>query len=543
MKRLLLVSLFLAGCGNADSVDGAYPYDERKATCLADEDCGQGEVCFAGQCIFQGEAPADADGLVDDLPEEQEQRLAAFTVPAATGQHVWVASPATDTLARIHGTTLSIDAIEVGDEPSVVRAGAPDDAVLVLNRGSDELALVRGSDDVEFHRLPGHFNALTLDPSGAHALCWFDLSQVRTGEDVASLQDVAVVELATGVVRSVTIGFRPRRITFTADGTTALVVTDDGLSVFRPAELSATNLAATIPLATGVFGQAGREVAVTPDGAYAVSRGPDEAGVTVVDLADGIPRFVALGAQPSDLDLLPDGRTALVMLRAAERLALVPLDTVAEDPDSVRYIDFSGHVLGSAAVAPAGEFAVLYTTVQSDDVPPQVALLELTGEVIVHRPLRKGIAGVEVAPDGQTAFVLHTKEEGEPDPVDGEEQFLARSYGYSLLDLRTLNAKLQTTAAAPSGLVFAPDRGEAYLVLRSANTAAVQRVNLASLAVETWALGRPPEVVGVLASVDRAFVTQTHPEGRISFINLADQVDDGGRLETVSGYALNGRIQ
>ncbi len=548
MNRLIWIPFLLVGCGaDADYSDpGAHFGERQKELCIADQDCGEGELCFAGQCVFQGAAPPSAnetDGGVDDLPEEQEQQLAAFTVPAAGGEHVWVASPETDTLVRIHGTTLAIDAIEVGDEPTVVRAGGLDDTVLVLNRGSDELAVVHDPDDVVFHRLPGHFNALALDPSGAYALCWFDLSQVRAGEDAASLQDLAVVALATGEIHTVTVGFRPRRITFTADGATALVVTEDGVSVFRPADLSADHLAVTIPLATGVFGQAGREVAITPDGAYAVSRGPDEAGVTVVDLAEGTPRFVNLEAQPTDLDLLPDGRTALVMLRGAERLALVPLETAVAAPGSIRYIDFAGHVLGSAAVAPAGRFAVLYTTVQSEEVPPQVALLELASEVIVHRPLRKGIAGVEVAPDGQTAFVLHSKAEGAPDPSEGEALFLARSYGYSLLDLRTVNAKLQTTPAAPSGLVFAPDRDEAFLILSGPETAAVQRVNLSSLAVQTWSLGRPPEVVGVLASVDRAFVTQTHPEGRISFVNLASEVADGGRLETVSGYALNGRIQ
>ena len=546
MRRLLLLVVVLGGCA---SDDGAYADEigaERKASCITDVDCGEGELCFAGQCVFQGMAPpasGAADAGVDPLPQEQEQSLAAFTVPAAGREHVWVASPETDTLVRIHGATLAIDAIEVGDEPTEVRTRAGDDAVVVLNHGSDELALVRAPDDVEFHLLPGHFNALSLDPSGVYALCWFDLARVRAGEDIASLQDIAVVNLDDGAVHSVTVGFRPRRIVFTADGATALVVTEDGISVIRPADLGVANLAPTIPVASGVFGQEGREVAVTPDGAYAVSRGPDEAGITVVNLAEGVPRFVPLDAQPTDLDLLPDGRTALVMLRGAQRLALVPVETAVEAPETIRFIDFDGHVLGSAAVAPAGQFAVLYTTVAPEDARPQVALLELESEAIVHRPLHKGVAGVDVAPDGQTAFVLHTKEAGEPDPSEGEARFLARSYGYTLLDLRTVNAKLQTTPANPSGLVFAPDRGEAFLVLRSEQVAAVQRVNLASLAVQTWTLGTPPEVVGVLPAVDRAFVTQTHPEGRISFIHLGDQEADGGRLETVSGYALNGRIQ
>ena len=134
MRRLLLLVVVLGGCA---SDDGAYADEigaERKASCITDVDCGEGELCFAGQCVFQGmapPAPGAADAGVDPLPQEQEQSLAAFTVPAAGREHVWVASPETDTLVRIHGATLAIDAIEVGDEPTEVRTRAGDDAVVV----------------------------------------------------------------------------------------------------------------------------------------------------------------------------------------------------------------------------------------------------------------------------------------------------------------------------------------------------------------------------------------------------------------------------
>ena len=549
----LVGASLLWGCGAADADEefgGEAPSDGAgagdKASCVFDDDCYDGETCFAGQCIFQGEGVGAGGAAAggDPLPEEVEETFAAFTVPAAGRAHVWVATPATDSVVRIHGETLAIDAIEVGDEPTEVRTRPGHDTAIVLNRGSDELAVVEDPETVRFHLLPGHFNALDLDPSGRHALCWFDLGRVRAGEDAASLQDMAVVDLEDGAVHSVTVGFRPRRVSFTADGVTALVVTDDGVSVFRPGDLRGSTLARTLPVAPDIFGQADREVAVSPDGAYAISRGPGEPGVTIVDLSEGVPRFVPLGAQPSDLDLLPDGRTALIMLREASRLALVPLETAVEDPESVRFIDFEGHVLGSAAVGAAGDFAVLYTTVDAAEARPQVALLELESGAMVHRPMRKGVAGVEVAPDGLTALVLHTKEAGEPDPTLGEETFLARSHGYSLLDMRTLNTKLQTTPARPAGLIFASDRREAFLVLRdeARGVAATQRVDLDGFAVQTWELGTPPEVVGLLPDVERAFVTQTHPEGRISFIDLGATDADGGRLQTVSGYALNGRI-
>lgn len=521
MKRidgLLLVPLMLALAG-----------------CAADEAAGDFAERPGGEDAGIGGGAGGTGGGGGELPPEREQRV-PFSQPAAGRAYVWVASPSTDSVVRIHAETLAIGTIEVGDEPTEVRTLPDQDVAVVLNRGSDELAVVAAGDEVTFHALPHHFNALTLDPTGRYAFAWFDLERARTGEDASAIQDVAVLDLESGALRSVAIGFRPREVAF-ADGR-AYFVTEDGLSVVDPA--TRASIAPAIPLAPDALDQGGREVAVTPDGAYAVSRGPGEPGVAIVALAEGEPRVVPLGAQPTDLDLLPDGRTALVMLRDAERLALVPLETAVEDPDTITFVDFPGRLLGSAAVAPGGEVAVLYTTITAEGEATQVGLLDLQSTQIVYRPLRKGIAAVAVDPAGEAALVLHTKAPGEPDPAAGEDIFIARSHGYSLLDLRTTYAKLRTTPAPIVAVAFDPAARRALLAVSNPDrrVAELQRVDLDGFEVAVHPLGSPPETVGVLPAVERAFVTQTHPEGRISFLDL-----DDGRLETVSGYTLNGRIE
>lgn len=586
-----------------------------KRLCVVDADCFRGEVCFAGECVFQrvvGDAlpPPEREPEPDMLPEEREMSIAAFTHPAAGQTQVYVARPAADSVVRIHGETLALTAIEVGDEPSVVRIIPGTDSAVVLNRGSDELTIIDDAGDPRFILLDAHFNALQLTPDGRYALCWFDLSLARPGERFESFQDLMVVNLATAERHAVTVGFRPRRLQFTADGATALVITDDGISYFRPAELGETTLADTVPTAPDVFQQDDREVVVSDDGRWAISRGPDEPGVTLVELAEGLPRFIPLPGQPTDIDLVPDGTAALVMMRGARQLAIVPFEVAREDPEGIHLVAFEDHVLGSAAVGL--DFAVLYTT--QTETRAQISLLDLATLRIVHRPIRKAVAGVELSPDGRTAIIVHqpTPEPApappmpdggvtdggvsdggvtdamladgamsdgavgdaaladaaladadladaalaDAEPLDAEladanvgrpkqaqpDDFLRSSHGYSLLDIRTARVKLQTTAAPPSGLVFAPERDEAFLVLRGDDVASVQRIDLNGFAVQSWDLGTPPEVIGVLPDIERAFVTQTHPEGRISFIQLDAESGDGGRLETVSGYALNGRI-
>ena len=660
----LLALLFLGvGCdveeiGEA-GVGGPYPGQKRQ--CVVDDDCFSGEVCFAGECIFQRvdtPPPPLPSPEPDALPEEEEVGIAAFTRPAAGVEYVFVARPAADSVVRIHGETLALDAIEVGGEPSVVRIIPDTDRAVVLNRGSDELTIIDENAERRFVALGGHFNAMDLTPDGRHALCWFDLAQARSGELVGSFQDLLVVDIDTGTRHAVTIGFRPRRIQFTADGATALVITDDGISYFRPADLGETTLADTVPVAPDVFQQDDREVLVTQDGRWAISRGPNEAGVTLVDLAEAVPRFIPLPGQPTDLDLVPDDSAVLVMMRGVRQLAIVPLEAAYEDPAAIHPVEFPEHVLGSAAVGV--DFAVLYTT--QTETRAQISLLDLATLRMVHRPIRKAVAGVEISPDGRKAIIVHKPYDiasGEPDPTepepnapnagdadasvvdagaadagavdagaadagaadagaadagaadagaadagavdagavdagetdagapdagevdagetdagaadagepdgalpdaaladaespapqprpmpepDDDEAFLRNSEGYSVLDIRTGRVKLQTTAAPPSGLIFAPERDEAYLLLRGDGVAAVQRIDLNGFAVQSWTLGTPPEVIGVLSNIERAFVTQTHPEGRISFIRLDAEPGDGGRLETVSGYALNGRI-
>ncbi len=450
-------------------------------TCDTDDDCSLGYVCFQEACLFQGsDTPPPLSEDPPPLPPEEDViSQMVFSPPAAGREQVFIASPITDSVVRIHGDTLAIDTIEVGDEPTIALTLPGRDEAVVLNRGSDSLSFVT-EEGVETWRLSHHFNALVLDPTGRYALCWFDLSDARSGEDAEALQDMVVVDLADGSMHSVTIGFRPTRVSFTADGAQALVVTDDGLSVFEPAVLGERSIAYNVPVALNLLDQSGRDVKVSPDGEYVISRKANEHGVTIVSRAQGVPRFVPFESTPTDLELLPDGR-ALVMLRDESRLALIDLEDALnralEAEAFMTYISFEDHLLGSVAIGASGEVAVLYTTLTAEF--PEVGLLDLESGQLIFRPMRKGVRGVAIENQGRTAFILHTKAPGEPDPTLGDASFVARSYGYSLLDLATNFVKLQTTPGPVAGLSFAgSDEAFALISLPGADVAAVHHIDL-----------------------------------------------------------------
>lgn len=63
-------------------------------------------------------------------------------------------------------------------------------------------------------------------------------------------------------------------------------------------------------------------------------------------------------------------------------------------------------------------------------------------------------------------------------------------------------------------------------------------VDLASQRTDFVALASPPEAAGVVAVADRAYVAQTHPEGRITFISMRDR-----QVQTLTGFELAARIR
>ena len=65
----------------------------------------------------------------------------------------------------------------------------------------------------------------------------------------------------------------------------------------------------------------------------------------------------------------------------------------------------------------------------------------------------------------------------------------------------------------------------------------IETIELDTGVVRTLELGSPPDAVGVLPNADMAFVSQRHPLGRISFIDIAT-----GDARTITGFDLNSQI-
>jgi DNA-binding beta-propeller fold protein YncE len=554
--RALLVCA-AAACSVGAELDGAAPLpgadppgegDGGGSTCLASSECPTGWTCSEFHTCRPPAPGSDAG-----VPAETE---IAFGVPTSSQRYVYVAMTAQGRLARIDGETLGVSSIPVGPAPREVATIPGSDGAIVLDTANGTATVVRpgqaGNDATRVLATLPSLNRIALDPTGRFAVIWFDLAKALhdgTG-NAGSFQDVAVVALAPGHEKAValTVGFRPRSVAFDAAGTRAYVITQDGVSVIDLVDATEHDPRIVPPIAVAPPGISpdDLEVQIVATGDYAAVREADHAGLRVVSMraaSAGQSWDVPLDAPPTDIDLAPDGSRVYAVLRDAHRLAVIDIpDDIPGDPGdgTIDTVDLGGATVGSIAVSADGRRALLYTNATLD---PHITQVDLAAPGFPHVTwsLQKAVRAVAISPDSATAIVLAAKAPGDPATAASIEDYIARSYGYELLDLATGFAKLQLTPVDPGPLAYAPDGSHAYVALDGGDvvtaTRALQVVAARTGVVQSVALGSPPSAVGVVPGARQAFVAQRHPLGRMSFVALVT-----GAVRTVTGFDLNSQI-
>jgi DNA-binding beta-propeller fold protein YncE len=545
----LPAAVFVSGCdaggddgagmnhtNNNGYFDAGTSADGADWECFSANDCPPGQYCNEfHQCVY----PPQQDGGVDGyLPPEVEQE---FSPPASGNRYVYVALPEQDVVVRIDSETLEVTSLVVGDRPTVLATAPGRDLAVVLNSGSDSLSILRTSDGVDTIvnlDAPPHLNRLAIGPLGTVALAYFELEQADT-QGIGSFQDVSLVDLTPGqqAVFNVSVGFRPRDVMFSASEQTAFVITEDGVSILDTQDLSGGYVAPTVavsddPLADGQPA----EVIVTPDGNYAFARWSWMEAVRAINLQTETLTDTPLSGPPTDIDLTASGDRLVAVVRESAQVHIMDVPTDIGDASAVETVDCTGLAIGSAILTADEQHALLFTNASNSKL---LSVLELDTAVLDTALLKKGIRTVALAPDGQTALVLHNKIPGEPLPSDDFETQLDKRYGFSLFQLDTLFAKLQITDANPGAFAFMPDSRAAYLIVAdpTRDLKKVLGLNLSNLIVDTYPMGSHPVELGVVPSTERIYVSQDHPMGRVSFINANTE-----EVRTVTGFQLNSQI-
>ncbi|MFI5306304.1 MAG: YncE family protein, partial [Polyangiales bacterium] len=276
----------------------------------------------------------------------------------------------------------------------------------------------------------------------------------------------------------------------------------------------------------------------------------DSGQIQSLELADTVPPppdtgDIDGGPQPplaldvSDLALAPTGTFALAVVRSLSMVLQIPVPQGFADLTTIKSYTIAGELVGLATISQQADRALLYTT--AVDVE-RITVLPLDG-VTPYKTvaLRKTVEAVAIAPDGQTALIVHKKAVGDPNQAGiSADDKLARSYGYSVLRVPTGDVKLQVTSSAPGAFSIVPDGSYLFVLFRddASGVREVQKIEAKSFLVQPIELGSPPISLGSVPQSKRMFVNQDHPDGRITFIDW-----DTNQTRTVTGFELNSRIR
>ncbi len=477
-------------------------------------------------------------GGTGGLPPEQEVE-SFYESPVATGRYVWIANPVSGRVAYVDAVTLEVKTTEAGNGPTWL-APVPsesEDVAVVINALSANATILRASAQgkIESKSVPvaAENNAWAVSGHGAWAIAWTNAKTVTAPTDAQGFQDVTVVSLKKGEETStrLSVGYRPVTLTFSADETHAYAVTQDGISVIELQAPGGPAAVKIVPMSADPLEDPGtRDVAVTPDGAYAMVRRDGDAHLTVVKLEDGTLTDVLLPGAVTDLDIAPNGEHAVAVIRDLGQAAVLPIPGIVSDPTTFATAQIDGVVVGSVAMASGAQMALLFSNATDQE---RVVKLEYGATVpsVQTLTLHAPVLGVFVASTGASAIVLHKAV---------ADAGTASAGAFSVMNIAPLlPAKIVGTLAPPTAVALTP-LGDYGIVAEREDTTHVYGaylVRAANQQVDRYSLASPPIAVGALPEARRAFVAQKHAEGRITFIDL-----DEGQARTLTGFELGARV-
>jgi len=503
-------------------------------------------------------ASSSGGAATGGMPAEQKLDL-NVEVPKASENYVYAANPDRNSVAVINPTHLTIQTVAVDAAPRGLQTLPNQDAAIVVNTGSSTVSvLTTGADGKTANAtLPvmRGANVAAVSPDGKYALIYYDSTRPTSGPLTDSPQSMSALDLSAAVpaVYQVTVGYHPTAVSFAADSTQAFVVSDDGISIVDLTHLSspASRLSANVQVYDATATSA-LSVWVSPDGDYAVARQAGSSKLRLVglaapvqtdlDLQDVLDEFADAGT-PSSLDvsdvaLAPDGKFLLAVIRNRKVLVRVPIPDGFDDVSLVQQVSLPNVLTGAVSIGPDGHYAVLYTTVDSEN-EQRVSVLDLTGQTALKTiNLHKIVDGVAFDPTGKTAYILHVKSAGDPAATGlTQDQVTARRYGYSLVDLASATSKLQFTDSEPGQIAALPDGSALFILFPDTSPWSVQRAQLDGFAVDSIGIGSQPTGIGFVSKARQVFISQAQVDGRMTFIDWVSL-----QIKSVAGYELNSSI-
>ena len=504
--------------------------------CASDADISEtaGDALYAedaGQTLAPSEDGAAGEGADwDDYEPEVEDDLLALR-PATTPEYVFVANPDRDTVTRISVPGLAVITTKVGRNPISIAVTPDNETAVSFNMDSDDLSIIDADDlSVQTVAVRSGRNEMVMSPNGEWVICYFNQNSDEPGSSIGGAQsynDISLVNILTLEHFPMVVGANPHAVHFSADGETAVVVSDTYLSHIdltddepAPEHIAIADDLVDPPVA--------EEVVLAPDGRTAVVRQFGATSLVHVDLTARLTTPLAVGSNPTDLDITPDGTQLVAVARGSGELWVYDLEDPFENQDVLALPDTA--LFGSVLLSPDNARGLLYSTASGESV---FASWDRASNDVVLRDLVKPVKSVGISPTGETALIAHGWENGTD--VSTDSPYYGRP-ALSLIDLETFFGTALALPSEPKDFAHTPDGKMGFFVME--DQPFLEILDFESLIHEEVSLKSNPVHLGTLLDTETAYISQEHHLGRISFFH-----PDDGQLQTLTGFELNANIE
>jgi hypothetical protein len=528
--------------------------------------------------------PSSSGGSTSVIPPEQEEDQ-SFRAPVVSGRWVWTANPDTGKVAVVDAKNFTVRLADAGQAPTYLAAlptAQNTSKAIVINAKSQDATLLSAADtgDVTASlpiRLQADANTWAVSKSGNFAIAWTD-SQGIAADPAEAFDDISVLDLrgAAPVATRLVVGFLPSRVFIDDDEQKAFVVATSGITMI--------DLSVTPPVVVGEKAVSRdikddattRDVSVLPDGSYALVRHDGSATITLVNLdpdklADATSATlsdVTLPGPVTDLDLTADSTSALAVVRGdptpsvgsgdagtpeagtsdseagassagapnsgptslLSTLAILPIPQIFNDPTSFDTVSID-EVFGLVNIAPQGTKALLYTNAVANS---HITVLETAPgpTYLNHRTVdaHGDVHDVFPSPDGAYAIASLTPQTSADKP------------GFAVIPVdATLPSHTQTTEAPVFAVAqsSSPSSRAVITVSDGASNFAAYIVRMPELVVDRVVLPSQPlaGATGLVPDAGMAYIAESNPEGRITFIDL-----ETGVPRTITGFEISAKV-
>ncbi|MDG1481131.1 MAG: hypothetical protein P8R54_16185 [Myxococcota bacterium] len=476
------------------------------------------------------------------------------TQTASTAASTYVELPHAGQLIQINeapdGGTWSVVDLD-GAEPTAMTVAPDGSQVLVFARwpeckdtdeeilnvidcsGEDlawntELAVVEDGKRTSVSEIAPHMNTVAFSGDGTVAVAYLDYT---AGADIeidglADLGEVRFINLLDGSVGSASVGFSPSKVLFSADGTSAVVMSR---SKVVKVDLNTFEKVLEAPLTLDADAQVDPSGAeLTPDGSTLLITVEGSSDLYMLDLDTVYWNIGALGAVPSTLSV--DSVTDTSVFVFANQTEVNVLDNSRLDIFSQESIDSIALEEPANSIEMADGMALLYNTSGTDY--HDVYRLDLSNSDLIEYVVSNPVSSMRMLDSGRLAVAILRPESSASNDLDGYQD--AR-WGLAVIDMASDEAISLVTESEPVGLELVEDDGSAYALVLLSGLDYLLHVDLSSPGeAEQIDLPAPPLSIEALPD-GRFLIAHDAPLGLITYLDPTDLSQT-----SVSGFATAG---